>query len=120
VISTGPYAHMRHPMYAMALVMMAGIPIALGSGWGLLALAAMLPALLWRIVDEETFLVANLPGYAAYKQRVRYRPDAVRLVAQRLRDADTLPISAVANLTKEAAAASAARARFAKPVAPAS
>lgn len=73
VISTGPYAHLRHPMYATALVMMAGIPLALGSPWGLLALAAMMPALIWRILDEETFLAAELPGYAAYKQKVRYR-----------------------------------------------
>jgi protein-S-isoprenylcysteine O-methyltransferase Ste14 len=60
-------------MYATALIMMAGIPIALGSWWRLLALAAMAPALLWRIVDEETFLAASLPGYDAYKQKVRYR-----------------------------------------------
>jgi protein-S-isoprenylcysteine O-methyltransferase Ste14 len=73
VISTGPYAYVRHPMYATALVMMAGIPIALGSWWGLLALAAMMPALIWRILDEETFLAAELPGYAEYKQKVRYR-----------------------------------------------
>jgi|SRR4051794_16867053 protein-S-isoprenylcysteine O-methyltransferase Ste14 len=73
VISTGPYGWVRHPMYATALVMMAGIPIALGSWWGLLALAAMMPALIWRILDEETFLAAGLPGYAAYKQKVRYR-----------------------------------------------
>jgi protein-S-isoprenylcysteine O-methyltransferase Ste14 len=73
VIQTGPYAHVRHPMYATALVMMAGIPIALGSWWGLLALAAMAPALLWRILDEETFLATGLPGYAEYKQKVRYR-----------------------------------------------
>jgi len=73
VISTGPYAYVRHPMYAMALVMMAGIPIALGSLWGLLAIAAMLPALVWRMVDEEKFLATGLPGYAEYKQKVRYR-----------------------------------------------
>ncbi len=73
VISTGPYARVRHPMYAGALVMMAGIPIALGSGWGLLALAAMMPALVWRILDEEKFLAAGLPGYEAYRQKVRYR-----------------------------------------------
>ena len=63
----------RHPMYAGALVMMAGIPIALGSGWGLLPLAATMPALVWRILDEEKFLVAGLPGYEAYRQKVRYR-----------------------------------------------
>ena len=73
VISTGPYALVRHPMYTTALVMMLGIPIALGSLWGLLAFAAMLPALVWRIFDEEKFLVAQLPGYAEYKQKVRYR-----------------------------------------------
>jgi protein-S-isoprenylcysteine O-methyltransferase Ste14 len=73
VISTGPYARVRHPMYAAALVMMMGIPLALGSPWGLLALLAMMPALIWRMVDEEKFLAAGLPGYAAYKQKVRYR-----------------------------------------------
>ena len=73
VISTGPYARVRHPMYATALLMMAGIPIALGSWWGLLALGAMAPALVWRILDEEKFLAASLPGYAEYKQKVRYR-----------------------------------------------
>lgn len=73
VISTGPYALVRHPMYTTALVMMGGIPLALGSLWGLLAFAAMMPALIWRIFDEETFLVAQLPGYAEYKQKVRYR-----------------------------------------------
>jgi protein-S-isoprenylcysteine O-methyltransferase Ste14 len=73
VISTGPYAPVRHPMYTTALVMMLGIPLALGSLWGLLAFAAMMPALIWRIFDEEAFLVAQLPGYAEYKQKVRYR-----------------------------------------------
>ena len=60
-------------MYATALVMMAGIPLALGSLWGLLAFAAMMPALIWRIFDEEKFLATGLPGYAEYKQKVRYR-----------------------------------------------
>jgi protein-S-isoprenylcysteine O-methyltransferase Ste14 len=73
VISTGPYALVRHPMYAAALVMLLGIPIALGSWWGLLAFAAMTPALIWRIFDEERFLGANLPGYAEYMQNMRYR-----------------------------------------------
>ena len=73
MISTGPYALVRHPMYTTALVMMVGIPLALGSLWGLLAFAAMMPALIWRIFDEEKFLVSRLPGYAEYKQKVRYR-----------------------------------------------
>ncbi|HZP98799.1 MAG TPA: isoprenylcysteine carboxylmethyltransferase family protein [Reyranella sp.] len=73
VISSGPYAFVRHPMYVAALVMLAGIPIALGSWWGLLALAAIFPALVWRIIDEERFLSRNLAGYAAYKEKVRHR-----------------------------------------------
>ncbi len=73
VISTGPYAIVRHPMYATALVMMLGIPLALGSLWGVLALVAMMPAMIWRMFDEEKFLATSLPGYAEYKQKVRYR-----------------------------------------------
>lgn len=73
VVSTGPYAVVRHPMYSAALVMLLGAPVALGSWWGLIALAVISPALIWRIFDEERFLAANLPGYVAYKQKVRYR-----------------------------------------------
>ena len=73
VISTGPYALVRHPMYAGGLVMFLGIPIALGSWWGLAIVAVMVPALLWRLFDEERFLAKNLPGYAEYQQRLRYR-----------------------------------------------
>jgi protein-S-isoprenylcysteine O-methyltransferase Ste14 len=60
-------------MYAGALVMLLGIPIALGSSWGLLVIVAMMPALIWRLLDEEKFLSRNLPGYLEYQQRVRYR-----------------------------------------------
>jgi protein-S-isoprenylcysteine O-methyltransferase Ste14 len=73
VISTGPYARVRHPMYAGMLVMFAGIPIALGSWWGLVVLVAILPALIWRLLDEERFLARNLPGYVEYQNTVRYR-----------------------------------------------
>ncbi|HTO67128.1 MAG TPA: isoprenylcysteine carboxylmethyltransferase family protein [Bradyrhizobium sp.] len=73
VISTGPYAFIRHPMYAAGLVMLFGIPIALGSAWGVLVVVAIVPALVWRLVNEEHFLARNLPGYRAYRDRVRYR-----------------------------------------------
>jgi protein-S-isoprenylcysteine O-methyltransferase Ste14 len=73
VISTGPYAWVRHPMYATALVMLLGIPLALGSWWGLLIVIALVPMLIWRLLDEERFLAANLPGYRDYQGRVRYR-----------------------------------------------
>jgi protein-S-isoprenylcysteine O-methyltransferase Ste14 len=72
VISTGPYTLVRHPMYAAALVMLLGIPIALGSWWGVPVIVAILPALIWRLLDEEKFLAENLPGYSEYQARVRY------------------------------------------------
>lgn len=73
VIASGPYAVVRHPMYAGALVMIAGIPLALGSWWGLVPAALLVPILVWRLLREETFLAVNLPGYDAYRDRVRYR-----------------------------------------------
>jgi protein-S-isoprenylcysteine O-methyltransferase Ste14 len=73
VISTGPYALVRHPMYAAGLVLLLAMPIALGSWWGMLVFLAILPALLWRLFDEEKFLAKNLPGYPEYQARVRYR-----------------------------------------------
>jgi protein-S-isoprenylcysteine O-methyltransferase Ste14 len=73
VIATGPYAVVRHPMYASGSLYMLGTPLALGSYWGFLALAAMMPFLLWRLLDEERILTNELPGYAEYRQRVRHR-----------------------------------------------
>src|SRR5262249_16322700 len=69
VISTGPDALVRHPMYAGALVMLVGIPLALGSWWGLFALLLILPVLIWRLLDEERFLKQNLPGYTEYQTK---------------------------------------------------
>jgi protein-S-isoprenylcysteine O-methyltransferase Ste14 len=73
VIDTGPYALVRHPMYGGALVMLAGIPLALGSLWGLCVLPLFAALLVWRLLDEETLLVQDLPGYDNYRERVRYR-----------------------------------------------
>jgi protein-S-isoprenylcysteine O-methyltransferase Ste14 len=73
VISTGPYAIVRHPMYASALLYLVGTPLALGSYWGLVPLAATLPFLMWRLFDEERFLAEHLPGYVEYQRRVRHR-----------------------------------------------
>jgi protein-S-isoprenylcysteine O-methyltransferase Ste14 len=73
VISTGPYAHVRHPMYAGGLLYMGGMPLALGSYWGLLVLAVMSPFLIWRLFDEEDFLSKNLRGYKEYCAKVRWR-----------------------------------------------
>jgi protein-S-isoprenylcysteine O-methyltransferase Ste14 len=60
-------------MYATALVMLLGIPLALGSWWGVMIVILIVPALIWRLTDEERFLLQNLPGYPEYLGRVRYR-----------------------------------------------
>jgi protein-S-isoprenylcysteine O-methyltransferase Ste14 len=73
LVSTGPYAVVRHPMYAGALVYLVGTPLALGSYWGLMVLPALAPFLIWRLVDEERVLEQRLPGYSDYKRKVRYR-----------------------------------------------
>ena len=73
VISTGPYAVVRHPMYAFSSVYLFGTPLALGSWWGLVGLGLMLPFLIWRLLDEEDLLERRLPGYREYEQRVRHR-----------------------------------------------
>ena len=72
-ITTGPYALIRHPMYAGALVMLIGTPLSLGSWWGLLAVLPLLAVILWRLTMEELYLENNLIGYAEYKARVKFR-----------------------------------------------
>lgn len=73
VVSTGLYGVVRHPMYSGALLLLFFAPLALGSYWGLLVGVAMVPALIWRLLDEERFLKINLPGYADYCHKTRYR-----------------------------------------------
>lgn len=73
VITTGPYALVRHPMYTGALIMTIGIPLALGSWWGLAIIVLIMPLMIWRILDEEKLLEQELPRYTEYEQKVRYR-----------------------------------------------
>ena len=73
VISTGPYAIVRHPMYAGASLALLATPIALGSWWGLLIAIAMIAAIVVRLLDEERYLAANLAGYDEYRGKVKYR-----------------------------------------------
>jgi protein-S-isoprenylcysteine O-methyltransferase Ste14 len=73
VVSTGPYALVRHPMYTGALIMLLGTPIALGSWWGLLMVVPMIAVLVLRILDEEKFLAHGLHGYTDYCRRVKFR-----------------------------------------------
>jgi protein-S-isoprenylcysteine O-methyltransferase Ste14 len=71
--SGGVYKFVRHPMYVGSVVMMVGIPLALGSYWGLLFVVPGVLVLMSRILDEEKMLTQELSGYREYTQRVRYR-----------------------------------------------
>lgn len=73
VISTGPYALVRHPMYGGVLIMVLGVPLALASWWGLAFLALTISVLIWRILDEERLLKQDLSGYLGYTRKVHYR-----------------------------------------------
>jgi protein-S-isoprenylcysteine O-methyltransferase Ste14 len=73
VISTGPYAVVRHPMYVGVLVFYLASPIALGSWWAFLPAAVIVPILIARILHKEQVLERELPGYREYEQKVRYR-----------------------------------------------
>ncbi len=73
VIDTGPYAVVRHPMYASAVLYLVGMPLLLGSWDGLLIVPLLIAGLAPRAVFEERLLARELPGYADYVTRVHYR-----------------------------------------------
>ncbi|TVS88490.1 methyltransferase family protein [Mycobacterium helveticum] len=73
LVTGGLYGLVRHPMYAGDVVMMVGMPLALGSYWGLVFVIPGVAMLVFRILDEEKLLIAELAGYREYSRDVRYR-----------------------------------------------
>ncbi len=73
VITGGPYGVVRHPMYASAALYFLGAPLLLGSWWGLVLAPLLTAGLGARAVGEERVLRRELPGYADYASRVRFR-----------------------------------------------
>jgi protein-S-isoprenylcysteine O-methyltransferase Ste14 len=73
VVSSGPYAIVRHPMYAGISLMYVATPVALGSFWALIPAIFIVPLLVARLRNEEQVLLRDLPGYAEYTQKVKYR-----------------------------------------------
>ena len=73
VVSSGPYAIVRHPMYAAGLVFYVATAVALGSWWAVIPAVLYVPVYVVRIRNEEDVLVRELPGYDAYRAKVRYR-----------------------------------------------
>jgi len=73
VISTGPYAIVRHPMYLGLLLMFLLTPLALGSYWALILASLFIPTIIFRIRKEEEVLLRDLPGYTNYCVKTQYR-----------------------------------------------
>ena len=73
LIDSGLYSRVRHPLYSGAILMVIGLPIALGSLWGLIPASLACFTLIWRIKFEEQMLVAGMDGYPAYRERVKYK-----------------------------------------------
>ena len=72
VITTGPYAIVRHPMYLGVLVMYLFTPLALGSYWAIIFFLPLIPLLVSRLLNEEELLLRELPGYGEYCQKMKY------------------------------------------------
>lgn len=73
VIDTGPYAYVRHPGYISGSLLALSIALVLGSWWALIPVAVVIVGLMVRTVFEERTLRAELPGYADYTRRVKWR-----------------------------------------------
>ena len=73
VVDTGMYGIVRHPMYAVTILLFLMIPLMLGSWYALIAFAFYPAVIVVRLKDEEDLLIKELPGYAAYRQKVKYR-----------------------------------------------
>ncbi len=73
VVDTGLYGIVRHPMYMATLLLFGAMPLVLGSWYALLVFAAYPAIIIVRLNDEEELLTRELPGYAEYKQKVKYR-----------------------------------------------
>ena len=73
VVDTGMYGIVRHPMYAVTVLLFLMIPLVLGSWYALIAFAFYPAVIVIRLKDEEELLTRELPGYAEYKQKVKYR-----------------------------------------------
>ncbi len=73
VVDTGLYGIVRHPMYAVTLLLFMAMPLVLGSWYALIVFAFYPAIIIVRLKDEEDLLTRELPGYAEYKQKVKYR-----------------------------------------------
>jgi len=85
VISTGPYAIIRHPMYVAVLLIYVFIPLSLGSYWAMLAIIPLLILLIFRIINEEKLLMKELKRLSSFKYFSSYNLNAVFIISATLK-----------------------------------
>ena len=73
VVDTGLYGIVRHPMYAVTILLFLMMPLVLGSWYALMVFAFYPAIIVVRLKDEEELLTKELPGYEAYRKKVKYR-----------------------------------------------
>jgi protein-S-isoprenylcysteine O-methyltransferase Ste14 len=73
VVDTGLYGVVRHPMYAVTILLFLMIPLVLGSWYALIVFAFYPAIIIVRLKDEEELLIKELAGYVEYKKKVKYR-----------------------------------------------
>lgn len=73
IVDSGLYGVIRHPMYSVTIFLFLSIPFVLGSWWSFICFLPYPAIIIIRIRNEEALLEANLPDYAEYKKRVKYR-----------------------------------------------
>ena len=73
VVDTGLYGIVRHPMYSATVLLFPAMPLVLGSWYALIPMAFYPVIIIVRLLDEEKLLTRELPGYEAYKKKVKYR-----------------------------------------------
>ena len=66
------FSGLLYLLLVLAATLFVGMPISLGSCWGLIGTMSFLPLLIWRLLDEERLLAKDLPGYTRYQNRVKY------------------------------------------------
>lgn len=73
IISSGPYGQVGHPIYSFSILAYLSVELVFSAGWNLLLAVAIIIAYIVKTYDKDHCLIENLPGYAKYAKKIRYR-----------------------------------------------